>query len=266
MDVKYTSDGKKVVVVGQLNTQETIVQEVFCKSDGAEIPSGQNFVVKSLHDEPVVSWQEKRKKDIDEAYERARAAYEREEKSLRLKYREELMVLRSLTKKTKEYQKLGDLGETITKFMAGEITHLVVKEYGDYAITEFGSSIAENDFEEIKLLTLFGGTKQGLQWRLNHYRDGSGSDTDVYPATSIDDAKQIIEGLISADITKGKGATDSMIKAKKVYGLSVPSQEEISEKYKKDLAYIRERIAKAAGDLDKIKAQEIELMEKAALK
>src|SRR6476659_8101217 len=43
-DIKYTDDGKKVMVVGKLNAQQTIVQEIFV-SAGQEIPSGENFVV-----------------------------------------------------------------------------------------------------------------------------------------------------------------------------------------------------------------------------
>ena len=56
-EIKYTSDGKKVAVIGRLNNQEQIVQEVFVV-DGSEIPSGEHFVVKSLHDVPVLSWKE----------------------------------------------------------------------------------------------------------------------------------------------------------------------------------------------------------------
>ena len=46
-NIKYTTDGKKVVVIGNLNSQEKIVQEVFIIND-AEIPSGENFVVTSF--------------------------------------------------------------------------------------------------------------------------------------------------------------------------------------------------------------------------
>ena len=56
--IKYTTDGKKVVVIGDLNQTEKIVQEIFVTEDGAEIPSGERFVVKSLLDEPAKSWQE----------------------------------------------------------------------------------------------------------------------------------------------------------------------------------------------------------------
>ena len=59
MDFKYLTDGRKVIVVGKLNNQDTIVQEIFVTKDGSEIPSGENFVVKSLHDEPVESWKKK---------------------------------------------------------------------------------------------------------------------------------------------------------------------------------------------------------------
>ena len=58
-DCKYLSDGRKVVVVGVLNQTETIVQEVFVTKSGDEIPSGERFVVKSLHDAPVLSYKTK---------------------------------------------------------------------------------------------------------------------------------------------------------------------------------------------------------------
>jgi len=38
MSHKFTTDGKKVVVIGALNTKETIVQEVFV-IDGTEFPA-----------------------------------------------------------------------------------------------------------------------------------------------------------------------------------------------------------------------------------
>ena len=67
-NIKYTSDGKKVVVVGALNSKETIVQEVFVQGE-TEIPSGENFVVKSLHNSPSISWKEKNLLDLEKKYE-----------------------------------------------------------------------------------------------------------------------------------------------------------------------------------------------------
>jgi 23S rRNA C2498 (ribose-2'-O)-methylase RlmM len=59
-ELKYTSDGKKVSVIGKINQTEFIVQEIFVTESGDEIPSGENFTAKSLHDKPVISWKEKR--------------------------------------------------------------------------------------------------------------------------------------------------------------------------------------------------------------
>lgn len=56
MQTKYTNDGKKVAIVGKLNADQTIVQEIFITENGQEIPSGENFVVTSLHDQPVKKW------------------------------------------------------------------------------------------------------------------------------------------------------------------------------------------------------------------
>ena len=58
MQTKYTTDGKKVAIVGKLNNTETIVQEIFVSENGSEIPAGENFVVKSLLDAPAKSWKE----------------------------------------------------------------------------------------------------------------------------------------------------------------------------------------------------------------
>lgn len=62
-NIKYTTDGKKVKVLGNLNSQEKIVQEIFIVNE-SEIPSGEHFVVKTLHDAPAVSWKEKNLKRV----------------------------------------------------------------------------------------------------------------------------------------------------------------------------------------------------------
>ena len=58
-DLKFLSDGRKVSVIGKINKTEFIVQEVFVTASGDEIPSGENFTAKSLHDAPVQSYKEK---------------------------------------------------------------------------------------------------------------------------------------------------------------------------------------------------------------
>jgi len=60
--IKYTASGNKVIVVGKLNNQETIVQKIFV-SEGNEIPAGENFIVKTLLDAPAETWKEKKMKE-----------------------------------------------------------------------------------------------------------------------------------------------------------------------------------------------------------
>lgn len=57
-NIKYTTDGKKVVVIGDLNQTDKIVQEIFVTEQGDEIPQGERFVVKNLLDSPAKSWVE----------------------------------------------------------------------------------------------------------------------------------------------------------------------------------------------------------------
>ena len=77
-EYKYTTDGKKVIVVGNLNSQEKIVQEIFIVN-GNEIPSGENFVAKSLHDAPAVSWKETELQKLESRYEKDKKEWDSEE-------------------------------------------------------------------------------------------------------------------------------------------------------------------------------------------
>ena len=70
-ELKYLSDGRKVSVIGKINKTEYIVQEVFITESGDEIPSGENFTAKSLHDAPVLSWKENEAKKVESRYEKA---------------------------------------------------------------------------------------------------------------------------------------------------------------------------------------------------
>jgi hypothetical protein len=88
MEAKYLSDGRKVVVIGQLNNVESIVQEVFVSDSGDQIPSGEKFTTKSLHDEPVKSWKEREAAKVEATYLRKKdelSSIEREIRDMRSK-------------------------------------------------------------------------------------------------------------------------------------------------------------------------------------
>lgn len=95
-EIKYTSDGRKVVVIGRLNNTEMIVQEVFVRDDGSEIPSGEQFTAKGLHDAPVKSWQEKHSEKMTARYDELQQQVTRYAKDVAKAQQEARVVARAL--------------------------------------------------------------------------------------------------------------------------------------------------------------------------
>jgi exonuclease VII large subunit len=183
-NIKYTTDNKKVIVVGKLNAQDTIVQEIFI-SNGSEIPSGENFVVKSLHDTPVISWKEKTLKELEERYELNKKKYEsliseqikkNDNISKRLKaiYSNQIKVCESL----EQNKELGLLGD----FMAGNIKWILKVGYSLEMIEWDKIDSMKDDwgqFEALKLVSLFGRTDGSFMYKLSNYSDGSGRSDEI---------------------------------------------------------------------------------------
>jgi hypothetical protein len=86
----------------------------------------------------------------------------------------------------------------IDEILAGKITHLVINKYG-IAIVPFGKAM-EDDYSQrdLKLLTLYGRTNGNLAWMLNQYSDGSGSKYEVWPCTSMEEARTVAASIIEA--------------------------------------------------------------------
>lgn len=70
MEYKYTADGRKVLVEGKLNSEQTIVREI-CVSGNDEFPHGEKFVVSKLFDKPAKTWKEARLEEIEKQYEQS---------------------------------------------------------------------------------------------------------------------------------------------------------------------------------------------------
>lgn len=208
-DIKYTDDGKKVLVVGKLNATQTIVQEIFV-SAGQEIPSGENFVVKSLHDAPAESWKEKNLRELEARYDSDRkklqAQIDDQERRLGLerdKAKLQTSALLQFVKSSDESQL-----ETLKNFMAGEITHLFVAGYSPEIISWTDSNTAydidswqgRTRLDGIKLVSLMGKSDGDLSFQLNQYRDGSGSSKTIYPATSYEAALAMAQSQLDKDV------------------------------------------------------------------
>ncbi|WP_448647119.1 hypothetical protein [Pseudomonas mohnii] len=208
-DIKYTNDGKKVLIVGKLNSQETIVQEIFV-SAGQEIPSGENFVVKSLHDAPAESWKEKNLRELEARYESDRKKLQTQiddqERRLCLerdKAKLQTSALLQFVKNSDESQL-----DTLKNFMAGQITHLFVAGYSPEIISwKDSDKVYDADsfyhharLDGIKLVSLMGKSDGDLSYRLHEYRDGSGGcGKTIYPTTSYEAALAMAQAQLDED-------------------------------------------------------------------
>lgn len=235
-DIKYTDDGKKVMVVGKLNAQQTIVQEIFV-SAGQEIPSGENFVVKSLHDAPAESWKEKNLRELEARYETDRkklqAQIDDQERRLCLerdKAKLQTSVLLQFVKNSDESQL-----ETLKNFMAGQITHLFVSGYSPEIISwKDSNQVYDADsfyhharLDGIKLVSLMGNSEGDLSYRLHQYRDGSGgSSKTIYPTTSYEAALAMAQAQLDEDgkaYVSGGSQYLNVETWRKIEGIVIPS-------------------------------------------
>lgn len=235
MKTYYTTKGQKVVIIGNLNSQEKIVQEIFIV-DGKEIPSGENFIVKSLHDAPAISWEEKKTAEIKAEYELASENYKTKTEKLRQEIKTKHGAMSSLLKNLDIVIKHINI-ESFTRvlqFLAGEITHIVHLDYGTYEIREFIEDIATNEdysSSELKLITLFGKVDGSLEWNINRYSDGSGGNTTIVPFDSYEAAHTYLTEHILEKIND-RGVTSDIIKACKKHKISIP-KEKMLEYYRK---------------------------------
>ncbi len=222
-NIKYTTDGKKVVVIGNLNSQEKIVQEVFVVGE-AEIPSGENFVVKSLHDAPAISWQQKSLNDLKEHYERERKEYEVGIDKYRKLYQSETSLFQEKISYIK--QSLNKIThesfDMVVKFISGEVKYIV--KDGNYPeIIDFKDFRCDYDKKKLKLLTLFGSNEGDLTWAIGQYSDGSGSSGTFYPFSSYDEAVGFTYNILIEYSSKGP-LQDYHIKIAKQHNITLPEE------------------------------------------
>lgn len=195
---KYTSDGRKVVVVGALNAKETIVQEVFI-INGNEIPSGENFVVKSLHDAPAISWEEKRTKEIKDRYNETKQKYEKEEQAFS---RNHANAIKDLKNKTSYLRKVipsisVETFDRVAAFLQDKIHYVVTGTYSP-SIEAFHARMMTDVYDGggLKLLTLFGEDDGSMTFKINRYGDGSGGDTTIFPYETYEEAVAKLQEII----------------------------------------------------------------------
>jgi hypothetical protein len=259
-EIKYTTDGKKVLVVGKLNSQETIVQEIFVAQNGQEIPSGANFVTKSLHDAPVESWKQKELRRLETNYETAKKDWGTKIEKQRKRCRDEEAKARIKADSLFDFSKNSNPEQLdlLKAFMAGEITHFFKKSYSPKIVT-WGDEMFGNDYhgkcaEHIKLVSLFGSSKGDLGYRICQYRDGSGGWETVIPCRSYEEAlkhaQECFDEKANAYLSEGKGL--NLDEWTKIEGLVIP-EKVLNAKTHDNTIEINKKIAALEAQIEKLK-------------
>lgn len=238
MDYKYTNDGKKVVIIGKLNSNETIVQEVYVKN-GSEIPSGEHFVVKSLHDEPLETWKSYEQKTREYLEEELKISNKHFESEIRRLNKEHNKLCHVVSQKTKFLKSVAEKfnNDTLNRvfdLLSGKIKYIV--DTCSYApkIIGFNSAIAQSEYnenisDEIRLLTLFGKSDGTLAFKINQWGDGSGSHrTTIVPCKTYENAVKVL-----SDVINGKSKiNENHIETAKEHGIQI-KKELLNEYYKR---------------------------------
>ena len=207
MESKYLSDGRKVCVIGKINTSEHIVQEIFITENGDEIPSGEKFTTKSLHDAPVESYKQRSEKELEKRV--AAASRELELVNLRLaeankKARANLAIASSALKSIgciKDKEKLN----LLSMFLSGSIEYVVFDNYSILPPLKFEDAVQDGSYNELKLISLFGKANGDLEFRINQYRDGSGSDKTITAFETYQQALNHIKLIFMSKIENNRG-------------------------------------------------------------
>jgi len=240
-EIKYTTDGKKVVVIGNLNAQEKIVQEIFI-IDGQEVPSGENFVVKTLHDAPAVSWNEKRKKELEQDYKRMRE----EEDDIKKKYR---IVCKEFENKMSYIKKVcnkltPETFDLLTDYVTGNIKFIVLLQY---SIEILSFEKFQQDYEgQLRLISFFGKDDGTFSYARGDYYDYSGGCRHFHPCRTYDDAIDIVRKYIA---NRDK-YSDYDIKAAKEYGIEL-EQDKFNSYKEERVKTFRNNLAKAHEEVKK---------------
>lgn len=204
--IKYTTDGRKVVVIGDLNQAEKIVQEIFVTKDGDEIPSGERFVVKSLLDCPAKSWKELELAKLEARFEKDRKYWDDRIRDIE---KEKSLVYNSLSLRVKwlrqvakqpHPESLQKVVETLALFLSNTDMWVFYADYRDWYLEKYDeegfSRIHDNvdcdynrtKLESMKLVSIYGKTDGDFQFQISKYWDGSGSSNDVEYFKSKEDA------------------------------------------------------------------------------
>jgi len=264
--IKYTKDGKKVVVIGDLNQTDKIVQEVFVTKDGDEIPQGERFVERNLLDEPAKSWKESELEKLEAKYERDRKEWNSKIDKLnqekRLAYDSlsaRVKWLRNMSKEPRQ-EELKTVINQIADFLDGSNKYVFISDYSDWRLESFDKESIDSlldsydggygrrRFNEMRLLSLYGRSDGSLVYKINTYSDGSGSDKDVEFFKSKEDAMMYLQNRFDS------------LKEYSSYSIEIAEKYDLKLDEEKMEAYLNARKESIEKQLEEVEKRKINLL------
>jgi hypothetical protein len=213
---KFLNDGRKVVIIGQINQTEYIVQEIFVTESGDEIPSGEKFTTKTIHDFPVESYKAREEKQLSDKINKLKLELENIEREVRISKSKRQVnsdILKSSECAIKNILKKEDY-TLLCDVVSGNIKFIVkVDSYRRNLIRKDNISLFddklqyneywrnnESRYEGLRLLSFYGKSNGELEYRVNHYGDGSGSSDGVMFIKSEEDLRELCLASIKKSV------------------------------------------------------------------
>ena len=206
--IKYLDNGMEVSVIREIEGG-LLVSECYEYGDDVSdfFVDDKVYFVERVYDRAPTQRFDAKIAEIEDKIKTAQKKYiEIENKIAELNIAEDRKL-----EKYKQYQQLNRLDD----FLDGEITHIVFLNY-QIKIEEWGS-------KDLKLITLFGDSNGDLQWYVNSYRDGSGSNNHIVPCCSYTEAIAVIQKHIDDLLANNPNEYNISycIDAVKVYNLKI---------------------------------------------
>jgi len=251
-------ESRKVVILQQINSTQSLVQEVFLNESGEDVIAKEPFVVNicNLTDSPLTSYKVGKLKQYEIEYEKLikEWSFKIESKEIELKnaynkvyhLTKSLQILASnLSNENRiEFMRLLD-------FMSGAIKWVVYDEYDIPVMIPFKDiDIYSHDdgvIDGIKLITLFGMCDGNLQYRINSYRDGSGSWKHAFFYCEEHEALEKFKELLIS-----KNISEKVIETAKLYKITL-DENKVNEWYVSRREYLQKEIDKQSQYITNLK-------------
>lgn len=260
---KYTSDGRKVAIIEILNSNETVVQEVYI-SKGKEVLRGDKFIAKSLKEEPVLSWKEKRIKDFERNYDSRIKKLETDLSKSQKQLSIAIAKARVKTESLMQFAKNSDSSQldTLKMFLSGETKYFAfTRSFAPCILSASDDRIFDIDtygygnprIDGQKLISVIGSSNGDLEYRIHSYRDGSGGWQEIVPCRNKEEAVAVMQSAFNKlcdNYLENERCSLYLEKWQAIEGIAVPKK--VLKKYKQQqFKNTKNRINKLKEDLTK---------------